>query len=65
MIGKASFTAEQLAQNYGAAMEEILRLKPSSSKGRYVKKATISTTNGPGIPVDPTRTRNFDNDDEA
>ena len=65
VIGKASFTAEQLAQNYGAAMEEILRLKPSSSKGRYVKKATISTTNGPGIPVDPTRTRNFDNDDEA
>ena len=65
VIGKASFTAEQLAQNYGAAMEEILRLKPSSSKGRDVKKATISTTNGPGIPVDPTRTRNFDNDDEA
>ncbi|HPU12620.1 MAG TPA: 50S ribosomal protein L1 [Aeromicrobium sp.] len=65
VIGKASFSAEQLAQNYGAAMEEILRLKPSSSKGRYVKKATISTTNGPGIQVDPTRTRNFASDDEA
>ena len=64
VIGKASFTAEQLAENYGAAMDEILRLKPSSSKGRYVKKVTLSTTNGPGIPVDPARARNYA-DDEA
>jgi len=55
IIGKTSFTAEQLLQNYAAAMDEILRLKPSSSKGRYLQKATISTTMGPGIPVDPTR----------
>jgi len=65
VIGKASFSAEQLAENYGTAIEEILRLKPSSSKGRYIKKATISTTTGPGIPVDPSRTRNFAADDEA
>ena len=57
IIGKASFSAEQLAENYTAALEEILRLKPASSKGRYVKKITVSTTNGPGIGVDPARTR--------
>ncbi|MET0467141.1 MAG: 50S ribosomal protein L1 [Aeromicrobium sp.] len=65
VVGKASFTAEQLAENYGTAIEEILRLKPSSSKGRYIKRATISTTHGPGVPVDPTRSRNFASDDEA
>ncbi|WP_313405633.1 50S ribosomal protein L1 [Aeromicrobium sp.] len=65
VIGKASFSAEQLAENYGTAIEEILRLKPSSSKGRYIKKATISATTGPGVPVDPTRSRNFATDDEA
>src|SRR5687767_525806 len=64
VIGKASFTAEQLAENYGAALEEILRLKPASSKGRYVKKVTISTTNGPGVPVDPSRTKGFGSEDE-
>jgi large subunit ribosomal protein L1 len=65
IIGKASFTAQQLAENYGAALEEILRLKPASSKGRYVKKVTISTTNGPGVPVDPSRTKGFGSDDEG
>jgi large subunit ribosomal protein L1 len=65
VIGKASFSAEQLAENYGTALEEILRLKPSSSKGRYVKKVVISTTNGPGIPVDPTRTKAFATADDA
>jgi large subunit ribosomal protein L1 len=64
VIGKASFSAEQLAENYGAALEEILRLKPASSKGRYVKKVTISTTNGPGVPVDPTRIKGFASADE-
>lgn len=65
VIGKASFSAEQLAENYGAALEEILRLKPASSKGRYVKKITISTTQGAGVPVDPAVTRNFASSDEA
>ena len=59
IIGKVSFGAEKLAENYGAALDEVLRLKPSSSKGRYLKKVTVSTTNGPGIPVDPNRTRNL------
>jgi large subunit ribosomal protein L1 len=57
IIGKASFGADQLADNFKAAMDEILRLKPASSKGRYVKKVTVSTTNGPGIGVDSTRSR--------
>ena len=59
VIGKASFSAEQLAENYGAAFDEVLRLKPASSKGRYVKKVTVSTTNGPGVPVDPSRTKAY------
>jgi large subunit ribosomal protein L1 len=59
VIGKASFDEKNLAENYGAALDEVLRLKPSSSKGRYLKKITISTTTGPGIPVDPSVTRHF------
>ncbi len=59
VIGKASFDATKLAENYGAALEEVLRAKPSSSKGRYLKKVVVSTTTGPGIPVDPAVTRNF------
>jgi large subunit ribosomal protein L1 len=65
VIGKASFSAEQLADNYGAALDEVLRLKPASSKGRYVRKITVSTTNGPGVPVDPSRTKSYSNDNEA
>jgi large subunit ribosomal protein L1 len=57
LIGKVSFTAEQLAENYAAAIEEVIRSKPSSSKGRFLKKAVISTTMGPGIPVDTSVTR--------
>ena len=52
LIGKVSFTAEHLADNYAAAMEEVFRSKPSSAKGRFIKRATISTTMGPGIQVD-------------
>ena len=59
IIGKASFDEKKLVENYGAALDEILRAKPSSSKGRYLKKVTVSTTTGPGIPVDPAVTRNF------
>ncbi len=53
IIGKVSFSAEQLLENYQAAMDEVMRLKPSAAKGRYVRKATLSTTMGPGIPLDP------------
>ena len=52
VAGKASFTEEQLGENIKAALDEIVRSKPSSSKGRYITKATVSTTFGPGIPVD-------------
>ncbi|EFF92544.1 LOW QUALITY PROTEIN: 50S ribosomal protein L1, partial [Streptomyces sp. e14] len=59
IIGKTSFDDSKLVENYGAALEEILRLKPSAAKGRYIKKAAISTTMGPGIQIDPNRTRNL------
>jgi len=59
IIGKASFTTEQLVENYAAALDEILRLKPSSSKGRYITKAFVTTTMGPSIPLDQNVTRNF------
>jgi len=57
IIGKASFSAEQLAQNYYAALDEVLRLKPSASKGRYLRKITLSTTMGPGVPIDTNKTK--------
>jgi large subunit ribosomal protein L1 len=57
IIGKVSFGDIQLAENYAAALEEVLRLKPTTSKGRYLLRATVSTTMGPGIAMDPTRTR--------
>ncbi|MBO8201471.1 50S ribosomal protein L1 [Streptomyces smyrnaeus] len=59
IIGKASFDEQQLVENYAAALEEITRLKPAAAKGRYIKKASFTTTMGPGIPVDPNRTRNL------
>ena len=57
IIGKTSFSAEQLAENYAAAFEEVMRAKPASSKGRFVRSATVSSTMGPGIKVDPTVSR--------
>ena len=57
IIGKVSFPTEQLAQNYFAALDEIIRLKPSASKGRYLRKATLSTTMGPGISIDTNKTK--------
>jgi large subunit ribosomal protein L1 len=59
VIGKASFSTEQLVENYAAALDEVLRAKPSSAKGKYLKKVTFSTTMGPGIPVDSNRTRDL------
>ncbi len=57
IIGKASFTKEQLGENLATAMDEILRLKPSSSKGRYLIKGALSTTFGPGILLDTNVTK--------
>ncbi|MBD8061651.1 50S ribosomal protein L1 [Oceanitalea stevensii] len=62
IVGKVSFSEEQLVENYAAALDEVLRLKPASSKGRYISKATMATTMGPGIPLDATLTRNLTSD---
>ena len=59
VIGRKSFSAEQLAENYGSMYEEILRAKPSSSKGRYVQSISVSTTQSPGIPLDTSVTSDF------
>ncbi len=64
IIGKASFDEKQLVENYAAALDEVLRVKPSSSKGRYIKKAVLSTTMGPGLQLDPNKTRNLLVEDE-
>ena len=64
VIGKTSFTPKQLVENYGAALDEVLRAKPSAAKGRYLKKVTFATTMGPGVPVDPNRNRNLLEDNE-
>jgi large subunit ribosomal protein L1 len=54
VIGKAGFTAQQLDENFRAALDEVQRSKPSSSKGRYIQKGSLSTTFGPGVPLDVT-----------
>jgi large subunit ribosomal protein L1 len=59
IIGKASFSETQLAENYAAVLEEVLRVKPSSSKGRYIKKIAVSSTMGPGVLIDSALTRNL------
>ncbi|GIH69613.1 50S ribosomal protein L1 [Sphaerimonospora thailandensis] len=65
IIGKASFSERQLVENYAAALDEVLRLKPSAAKGRYLKKVSFSTSMGPGIPVDPNVTRGLTAEIEA
>jgi large subunit ribosomal protein L1 len=59
IIGKASFDPTALLENYAAALDEVVRLKPAAARGRYLKKVTFTTSMGPGIPVDPNRTRGF------
>ncbi|WP_066368926.1 50S ribosomal protein L1 [Herbidospora mongoliensis] len=65
IIGKASFEERQLLENYAAALDEVLRLKPSAAKGRYLKKVTFATSMGPGIPVDPNITRGLTAEGDA
>ncbi|GAA2447190.1 50S ribosomal protein L1 [Actinomadura vinacea] len=66
IVGKASFSERQLVENYAAAIDEVQRLKPSAAKGRYVKKAVVTTSMGPSIPVDPNAVRNLTEElDEA
>ena len=59
IIGKASFPSNALLENYAAALDEVIRLKPAAARGRYLKKVTFTTSMGPGIPVDPNKTRNL------
>jgi large subunit ribosomal protein L1 len=58
-IGKKSFGERQLLENYAAVVDEIVRAKPSAAKGRYIRSITLTTTMGPGVHVDPTRTRDI------
>ena len=60
LIGKVSFGSEKLAENYFAALDEILRLKPNAAKGRYLRKITVSSTMGPGVQIDPVAARDAD-----
>jgi large subunit ribosomal protein L1 len=59
VIGKASFEERSLLENYAAVVEELVRAKPSAAKGRYLRTITMTSTMGPGIKVDPTRTRDI------
>ncbi|GLZ39993.1 50S ribosomal protein L1 [Actinokineospora sp. NBRC 105648] len=65
VIGKVSFDQAKLVENYAAALDEVMRAKPSAAKGRFLRKITFSTTMGPGIPVDPTRLRNLLEEDAS
>jgi large subunit ribosomal protein L1 len=56
-IGRTSFDERQLVENYAALVEEIIRAKPAAAKGRYIRGITLTSTMGPGIHVDPARTR--------
>lgn len=60
ILGKTSFTAEQLAQNYGTVYDEILRMKPASAKGKYVKSITVASTMSPGVKIDSSVQRDYD-----
>ena len=64
-IGKKSFGERQLLENYAIVLEEIVRAKPAAAKGRYIKGITLTTTMGPGLHLDPTRTRDLVESDGA
>jgi large subunit ribosomal protein L1 len=59
VIGRADFDQRKLLENYAALIEEIVRAKPAAAKGRYIRSVTLSTTMGPGVHVDPTKTRDL------
>jgi large subunit ribosomal protein L1 len=58
-IGKKSFDERQLLENYAVVVEEIVRAKPSAAKGRYIRSITVTTSMGPGVKVDPAKTRDI------
>jgi large subunit ribosomal protein L1 len=57
VIGKVSFDERKLLENYAAVIEELVRAKPSAAKGRYLRSITLASTMGPGVKVDPSKTR--------
>ena len=59
MIGKKSFDEQRLLENYAAVIDEMIRAKPSAAKGRYLHTVTVTSTMGPGVKVDPSRTRDI------
>src|SRR6201996_3761092 len=59
VIGKRDFDDKKLLENYAAVIDELIRAKPSAAKGRYLRTVTVATTMGPGVKVDPTRTRDI------
>jgi large subunit ribosomal protein L1 len=65
LIGKASFSDQQLLENYAAVIEELIRAKPAVAKGRYLRSVTLASTMGPGVKVDPSRTRDIIGDGAA
>jgi len=64
-LGKKSFEERALLENYAALVDEIVRAKPAGAKGRYIKQVTLATTMGPGIKIDPSRTRNIVEEEEV
>jgi large subunit ribosomal protein L1 len=60
VLGKKSFTEEDLTENYLAVIDEVIRAKPAAAKGRYLKSITVSTTMGPGVRIDPAKAKGFD-----
>ncbi len=59
VIGKKSFDDRRLLENYAAVIDELIRAKPSAAKGRYIRTVTLTSTMGPGVKVDPSRTRDI------
>jgi large subunit ribosomal protein L1 len=64
VLGKISFSTEQLVENYAALLDELIRQRPSAAKGRYLRSATVSTSASPGVPLDPSKSRDLLEDDE-
>jgi large subunit ribosomal protein L1 len=59
VIGKRDFDERRLLENYAAVVDELVRAKPAAAKGRYLRTITLATTMGPGVKVDPSRTRDI------
>ena len=59
MIGKVDFEERRLLENYAVVIDELIRAKPSAAKGRYIRSVTVASTMGPGVKVDPSRTRDI------